>query len=145
MKRYVFNDFLKSVRLSQLLTWLGSWFHHLGPITLKALDANIFNIVLGSNSLFTILSMQNPCFLSSGNLTKRSLRYNGPAQSRHLNTRVNTLNCIHLLIGSQCSSHRHSEELWNLLFPNNNLAVIFCTLCIRDISEFGNPAKIELQ
>ena len=145
MKRYVFNDFLKSVRLSQLLTWLGSWFHHLRLITLKALNANVFNFVLGSNSLFTILSLWSPCFLSSGNLTKRSLRYNGPAQSRHLNTRVNTLNCIHLLIGSQCSSHRHSEELWNLLFPNTNLAAIFYTLCIRDISEFGNPAKIELQ
>ena len=51
MKRYVFNNFLKSVRLSQLLTWLGSWFHHLRPITLKALDANIFNFILGSNSL----------------------------------------------------------------------------------------------
>ena len=57
MKRYVFNDFLKSVRLSQLLTWLRSWFHHLGPITLKALDANVFNFVLGSNSLFTVLSL----------------------------------------------------------------------------------------
>ena len=145
MKRYVFNNFLKSVRLSQPLTWLGSWFHHLGLITLKALNANIFNFLLGSNSLFTILSLQSPCFLSSGNLTKRFLRYNGPAQSSHLNTRVNTLNCIHLLIGSQCSSCRHSEELWNLLFPNTNLAAIFCTLCICDISEFGNPARIELQ
>ena len=115
------NDFLKSVRLPQLLTWLGSWFHHLGPITLKALNANVFNFVLGSNSLFTILSLQSPCFLSSGNSTKRFLRYNGPAQSRHLNTNINTLNCICLLIGSQCSSHRHSEELWNLLFPNTNL------------------------
>ena len=73
MKRYVFNDFLKSVRLSQLLTWLGSWFHHLRLITLKALNANVFNFVLGSNSLFTILSLQSPCFLSSGNLTKRFL------------------------------------------------------------------------
>ena len=45
MKRYVFSNFLKSVRLSQLLTWLGSWFHHFGPITLKALNANVFNFV----------------------------------------------------------------------------------------------------
>ena len=140
-KRYVFNDFLKLDKLPQLLTWLGSWFHHFRPITLKALDAKVFNFVLGSNSLFTILLLRSPCFLSSGNSTKRFLRYNGPAQSRHLNTNINTLNCIHLLIGS----HRCSKELWNLLFPNTNLAAIFCTLCICDILEFGKPARIELQ
>ena len=145
MKRYVFNNFLKLDKLPQLLTWLGSWFQHFGLTTLKALDAKVFNFVLGSNSLFTILLLQSSCFLSSGNSTKRFLRYNGPAQSRHLNTNINTLNCIHLLIGSQCSSCKHSKVLWNLLFPNTNLAAIFCTLCIRCISEFGKPASIELQ
>ena len=145
MKRYVFNNFLKLDKLPQLLTSLGSWFHHFGPTTLKALDAKVFNFVLGSNSLFTILLLRSPCFLSSGNSTKRFLRYSGPAQSRHLNTNVNIFNCILLFIGSQCSSGRHSEELWNLLFPSTNLAAIFCTLYIRCISEFGKPASIELQ
>ena len=50
LNKCVFSLDLNDATVSQSLMWYGSWFHVLGPFTLKALSANVLHLVGGTCS-----------------------------------------------------------------------------------------------
>ena len=61
---------------------LGNVFHFVGPKTLKAWDANVFLLVIGTSSNLTCAFNLSPDPLSSF-LVSISIRYKGAFGSRH--------------------------------------------------------------
>ena len=61
---------------------LGNAFHFVGPKTLKAQDANVFLLVLGTSSNLTCAFDLSPDLLLSF-LVSISIRYSGAFWSRH--------------------------------------------------------------
>ena len=138
VNKCVLRLLLKISKLSIHFTLSGRLFHSRGPTTVKGLSPNATQLVLGTTNLGAPSVDLSP-YLGGALDTKYPTNDTGAFPLTHLKEIQRLRNIILNLIGSQCSSLRHTVLLSYLDLCRINLAAQFCTRCSLAKVESGKP------